>query len=57
MLGCSITGLIYVFWQNGFATTSVKALVMAYGVLVELVRHEHEWLNLNLGWHTAGDSF
>ncbi|MCJ1467230.1 hypothetical protein MMC07_005853 [Pseudocyphellaria aurata] len=29
VLGCGIAGLIYVFWQNGFATTSVKALIMA----------------------------
>ncbi len=29
VLGCGIGGLVYVFLQNGFEGTSVKALVMA----------------------------
>ncbi|KAI4283059.1 MAG: hypothetical protein L6R38_002456 [Xanthoria sp. 2 TBL-2021] len=29
VLGCGIAGLVYVFLQNGFEGTSVKALVMA----------------------------
>ena len=36
VLGCSIVGLIYVFWQNGFAKNSVKALVMAYVVEAQI---------------------
>ena len=28
-LGCGTLGLVYVFWQNGFKGTSVKALVVA----------------------------
>ena len=30
VLACGIIGLVYVFYQNGFETISVKALVMAY---------------------------
>lgn len=30
ILGCGIIGLIYVFYQNGFEGSSVKALIMAY---------------------------
>ena len=30
VLACGIAGLVYVFYQNGFKGTSVKALVMAY---------------------------
>lgn len=30
VLACGIVGLVYLFLQNGFAKTSVKAMVMAY---------------------------
>lgn len=30
VLSCGIAGAVYVFLQNGFRGTSVKALVMAY---------------------------
>lgn len=30
VLACGIAGLVYVFYQNGFEGSSVKALVMAY---------------------------
>ena len=30
VLACGTVGLVYVFYQNGFEGTSVKALIMAY---------------------------
>ncbi|MCJ1425579.1 hypothetical protein MMC29_003479 [Sticta canariensis] len=38
VLGSSIVGLIYVFWQNGFAKNSVKALVIAMVYCWGLIR-------------------
>ena len=37
-LACGLVGLLYVFWQNGLAGTSVKSLVMALAYCVGLVQ-------------------
>ena len=37
-MGCSILGLFYIFWQNGFRGTSFKGLVMALAYCIGLVQ-------------------
>lgn len=57
VLSCSVVGLVYIFWQNGFAKTSVKALVMAYVFRSEKCSWALSKLNPDIGWRTAGASF